>query len=229
MLSKLCLIAVLFTLSGCGADFFPAYKRLATTPDPFSFTSQSAVALNAPITSNAITVSGLTGATSPISVAGPVGANSQFSVNGGAATSTAATVKNGDQVTVTQTSAGTLGTSTVATLTIGNVNGTFTVTTQFVTISSFSAPTQVGSLAQAFATISSLDGVAGTHAISIKDSLNSSNALYSVGDVNGNPTVFTNVTQTVPVLNGLRIFVRNLPSTTTTLTIDGVNQIATFP
>ena len=229
MLSKLCLIAVLFTLSGCGADFFPAYKRLPTTPDPFSFTSQSAVALNAPITSNAITVSGLTGATSPISVAGPVGANSQFSVNGGAATSSATTVKNGDQVTVTQTSAATLGTSTVATLTIGNVNGTFTVTTQLVTIPSFSAPTQVGSLEQAFTTVSSLDGVVGTHVISIKDALNSINAQYSVGDVNGNPTIFTNATETVAVLNGLRIFVRNLPSTTTTLTIDGVNQIATFP
>ncbi len=231
LLGRLCLIALALGMAGCGGvDFFPEFKRAATTPDPFSFTSQTGVAISTPVTSNAITVSGLTGATSPISVTGPTGSASKYSINGATATDVAGTVKNGDTVTVTQTSAANRGTSTISTLTIGNINGTFTTTTQLVTISTFNAPTQVGGLSQAFATITSIDGIVGTHQISIKDSINSSNAQYSVGDVNGNATAFINVNETVANLNGLRVFVRNVPSATTvtTLTIDGVSQDVTL-
>ena len=226
----ICLVALLFALTGCGSvDWFPKYVRPPTTPDPFTFTAQANVAVNAPITSNSITVSGLTADSSPISITGTA-SNSQFSINGATATSVATNVKNGDQVTVIQTSAATPDTTTTSTLTIGNVNGTFALTTELVVINPFSTATLVGGFAQAFATLTSFDGIAGTHLITITDSANSGNAQFSVGDINGNPTIFTTAPQTVPILNGLRIFVRNLSSTTnvTTLTIDGASSNVTL-
>jgi hypothetical protein len=197
---------------------------LPTTPDPFTFSSQVGVATGTKVTSNSITVSGLTGDSSPISISGATG--SEYTVNGTAATA-AGTVKNGDVVTVSHTSSSALGTSTVSTLSIGNVNGTFTSVTQTVQTLAFLAPVQVGQFLQASASIVSVDGILGTHKISIADSNSSSNAQYELADVNDVPiTAFTNSTLTIPVLNGLRIIVRNLPSATsvtTTLTIDGVN------
>jgi|GEM_PF-2456727 len=228
---RLCLAALLLVLTAaCGADFFPAYHRPATTPDQFTFQAQTGVAVGTPITSNAITVAGLTADSSPISVVSPSGSTASYAINGAAATSQAGTVKNGDQVTVILTSASAPGITGSATLTIGNVSGTFTVTTELVAPLVFSAPTLVGNLAQTFATVVSFDGVVNTHQISIRDSLNSGNAVYAIGDATGNPTAFTNLPETVAVLNGVRIFVRNVPSsaTVTTLTIDGVNSNVTL-
>lgn len=94
-----------------------------TTPDPFSFTSQTGVALNTVITSNTITVSGIN-ASATVSVSGGA-----YSINGGAYTSAAGTVDNGDTVNVRLTSSSSLSTTTIATLTIGGVSGAFSVTT----------------------------------------------------------------------------------------------------
>ncbi|KQC10271.1 MAG: hypothetical protein APR62_12305 [Smithella sp. SDB] len=95
-----------------------------TTPDQFTFTDQTGVALSAVITSNTITVSGINAA-APISITGGM-----YSINGGTYTSGSGTVNNGNTVTVQLTSSGSYSTTTNATLTIGGVSDTFSVTTQ---------------------------------------------------------------------------------------------------
>ena len=230
-----CLILLMLILSGCGEiEWFPTYQRLPTTPNDFSFTAKSGVEKASQITSDVVTVAGLTADSSPVSVTGSVGSNSKYSVNNGTATDVAGTVKNGDTVTVTHTSANALGTPTESTLSIGVVSAKFVSTTRFLEKPVFTSPTQVGgvtegTLMQASATIISLDGAVGTHVISIKDSINSGRAVYSVSD-DFEPGVFTTATQTIPVLNTMMIFVRGLAPTTsapvtTTLTIDGLDTV----
>jgi hypothetical protein len=100
-------------------------------PAAFTFTDQTGVPTSTLVESNTITVSGMdTGRTTPINVSG-----GEYSINGGAYTSVAGTVQNGDSVKVRQLSAATGATSTIATLTLGQVSdgtlvsGTFTVRT----------------------------------------------------------------------------------------------------
>jgi plastocyanin len=95
-----------------------------TTPDQFTFTDQTNVTLSTVITSNTITVSGITSAT-PISITGGT-----YSINSGAYKSTSGTVNNGYTVTIHLTSSGNYSTTTNATLTIGGISDTFSVTTQ---------------------------------------------------------------------------------------------------
>jgi hypothetical protein len=106
---------------------FAVMEPVGTTPDPFNFTPQTGVALNTVITSNTITVSGIN-APSPVSITGGT-----YSINGGAYTSGGAvTVNNADTVTVRVISAGTNLSPRTATLTIGGVSGSFSVTTMAV-------------------------------------------------------------------------------------------------
>lgn len=95
-----------------------------TTPDPFYFMDQTNAGLNTVITSNSITVSGITGPT-PISIS-----QGAYSINGGTFNTTSGTVYNGQNVRVQLTSATTYSTSKNATLIIGGVSDTFTVTTK---------------------------------------------------------------------------------------------------
>ena len=94
-----------------------------STPDQFTFFDQTGVAPNITITSNTITVSGINTA-ADISITGGT-----YSINGGSYTSSSGTVNNGDTVTVRQTSSGSYPVKTDATLTIGGVSDTFSVTT----------------------------------------------------------------------------------------------------
>jgi hypothetical protein len=94
-----------------------------TTPDPFTFTDQTNVALNTMVTSNTITVSGIN-APAAISITGGT-----YKINSGSYTNASGTVNNGDTVTLQQTSSKNYSTKTDATLTIGGVSGTFSVTT----------------------------------------------------------------------------------------------------
>jgi len=103
---------------------FLEYEPADTTPDPFTFTDQTGVALSTVTTSNIITVSGIDVAT-PISITGGT-----YAINGGSYTSTSGTVSNGDTVTVQLNSSGRYFTTTNTTLTIGGVSGIFSVTTQ---------------------------------------------------------------------------------------------------
>jgi hypothetical protein len=104
-------------------DFWE-YEPADTTPDQFTFTDQTGVALSSVITSNTITVAGINAAAA-ISITGGT-----YSINSGSYTSADGTVNNGDTVTVQQTSSGSYSTTTDATLTIGGVSDTLSVTTQ---------------------------------------------------------------------------------------------------
>ncbi len=101
-----------------------------TTPDAFSFVAQSAVALNAPITSNTITITGIN-SPSPITVTGgsySLGCTATF-------TGAAGTVNNGQTVCVRHTSSGASGMTVATTLTVGGVASAFTSTTIGLTCS----------------------------------------------------------------------------------------------
>ncbi len=94
-----------------------------TTPDPFSFTDQTDVDRNQIIESNSLTLQGVDAST-PISIS--VG---EYSIDGGAFTNTDGNIDNGQSFTVRVTSASQLNTTVDATLTIGGVSDTFSVTT----------------------------------------------------------------------------------------------------
>ena len=96
-----------------------------TTPDAFRFTDRTNVALSTEYKSNAITVSGINTAT-PISITG----GGTYSIGGGTYTSVSGTVVDGNTVKVKKVSASTYSTTESATLTIGGVSDTFSVTTQ---------------------------------------------------------------------------------------------------
>ena len=95
-----------------------------TTPNAFTFTNMTSVAVNTVTTSAPITVSGIN-APAPISITGGT-----YSIEGGAFTSAAGTVANGESVAVRHTSAPLSGSLTTTTLTIGGVSGAFTSTTE---------------------------------------------------------------------------------------------------
>ncbi len=99
------------------------YCLCDTTPEAFTFTDQTDVALNTLVTSNTITVAGID-TVAPISIVGGT-----YAINGGSYTSASGNVINGDTLTVQQTSSGSNSTTTDATLTIGGVSDTFSVTT----------------------------------------------------------------------------------------------------
>ncbi|MDT8426755.1 MAG: hypothetical protein RQ733_12380, partial [Methyloprofundus sp.] len=94
-----------------------------TTPSQFSFIDQVDVALSTPVNANNLVITGIN-ATTPISVSG-----GQYAVNGGSFTASPGTVNNNDAVQVRQTSSASYATASHATLTIGGVSDTFTVTT----------------------------------------------------------------------------------------------------
>jgi hypothetical protein len=111
------------TIGGVSDTFTSTTLAADTTPNAFTFTDQSGVAINSTITSNAITVSGInTGAA--ISITGGT-----YSIAGGAYTSATGTVTNGQTVTVRHTSSSSFSTAVNTTLTIGGISDTFTSTT----------------------------------------------------------------------------------------------------
>jgi hypothetical protein len=108
----------------CGTtSSFSEFAVVETIPDPFAFTDQTGVALNALITSNPISVTGINAAV-PISVI-----DGEYSINDGPFTSAAGTASNGDSIMVRVMSSDAYSTTVDATLSIGGVIGTFSVTT----------------------------------------------------------------------------------------------------
>lgn len=94
-----------------------------TTPNQFTFTDQTGVTPGQQVTSNSITLAGIT-CGAAISITGGT-----YSVNGGAYTSASGTVNNGDTVSVRLAASGSYGVTTSAILTIGGVSDTFSATT----------------------------------------------------------------------------------------------------
>lgn len=98
-----------------------------TTPDQFSFTDQSGVALSATITSAAVTITGIDAAAA-ITVSGA--STPLYSINGGAFTADAGTVVVGDSVRARHTSSASYLTAVNTVVTIGGVSDTFTSITE---------------------------------------------------------------------------------------------------
>ena len=185
---------------GSVSDTFSVTTRAVppdTTPDPFTFTDQTGMPLNTVITSNTITVSGISAA-AVISITGGT-----YSINGGAYVNTVGTVNNNDTVTVQQTSAGNYVTKTDATLTIGGLSDTFSVTTlaapadmtpePFTFNDQVDAPLSTGIMSNTI----TVSGISSPTPISITGgtySINGGTYVNTVGTVNNNDTITVQVT-----------------------------------
>ncbi len=110
-------------IAGFLAPFSVTTVNPDVTPDPFAFTALADQPVATLETSNEVTIAGVDIPVA-ISVAG-----GEYSVNAGAWTSAPGTVANGDHVQVRLTSAGTLSTTTIATLTVSSFSAGFSVTT----------------------------------------------------------------------------------------------------
>jgi hypothetical protein len=98
-------------------------------PNEFFFIDASSVALTSLQTSNTIIVSGLgSGVTVDVTLSGD--ASSEVQRNSGVWTSGAVVAVNGDTFAVRHTSSASFAAAVTTTLTIGDVSGTFTSTTQ---------------------------------------------------------------------------------------------------
>jgi hypothetical protein len=100
-----------------------AISGRSNNPNPFSFSDQAGANLAISVVSDAITISGLSGMAA-VSVSG-----GEYSVNGGAYTASPGTVVNGDQIRARVTTAPTFGATVNATVSVGGVTDTFSVTT----------------------------------------------------------------------------------------------------
>ena len=116
-----CLFASV-ALQGCAARA-SSTPPAGSAPDSFKFASVTNAALSSRYTSNSITISG---AATPVAIT-IVGGT--YSKNGAAATALAGTVVNGDTVTVSLMSGAANNVAVTATLTIGGLVTSFTVTT----------------------------------------------------------------------------------------------------
>ena len=148
-------------------------KLAGTYPDTFSFTTQTGMPLSTSITSNPITVTGIS-SPAPISIT-----NGEYSIStdGGGTWSAysstiPATVGVNDQVKVRQTSSPSNSTLTTATLTIGGVSGAFDVTT-----AASGDPNASGLVSWWKAEDNAYDSVGGNHGTAING------ATYAAGKV----------------------------------------------
>ncbi|MBN8995376.1 MAG: hypothetical protein J0H94_09125 [Rhizobiales bacterium] len=96
-----------------------------TTPDPFTFTDQTNVALNTLTTSNSINITGIAGGVS-VSVSGA--GSPQFSIAGGAWT-TSGTITNGQSLQLRLTSNAAQSTANVVDIMVGTASDNWSVTT----------------------------------------------------------------------------------------------------
>jgi peptidyl-Asp metalloendopeptidase len=110
------------------------------TPNPFSFVSQTNVALSASIISAPVTIAGITGA-APVSVT-----NGEYSVGCSSPyTAAAGTILNGQPLCLRHTSSGINATTVTTVVTVGGVSSSFSSTTLAAadtTPNSFSFPAQ---------------------------------------------------------------------------------------
>ncbi len=187
------------------------------TPDAFVFTDQIGITLNSVITSNSITVTGIN-TTTAISVSG-----GDFSINNGSFSSVSRTVNNGDLVAIRLTASSAYNTTTQATLTIGGVSDTFSVTTLDTPIDNtpdaFVFTDQIGITLNSVITSNSITvtGINTTTAISVSGGeFSINNGSYSAGSrtVNNGDLV------------AIRLTASSTYNTTTqaTLTIGGVSD-----
>lgn len=114
---------VKFLSSSGTVDELVSTNVIRMIPDEFAFAPQSNATTNTLVTSNSVTISGLTAAAAVVIVGG------EYSINGGAFTNLPGNVTNGQSIRVRLTSPAQGGASVAANLTIGGVVGAFNVTT----------------------------------------------------------------------------------------------------
>lgn len=207
-----------------------AFLQLAdTTPDAFSFAPQTSIDRNVSLTSNSITIAGINTQVR-VSVSGgdySVGCNGTF-------TSASGSLQPNQSVCVRHSTSTEFNTSTVTTLTIGGIAGTFTSTTRVAdtTPDAFSFTDQMGVELNALVTSNPviISGIEAPASISVTDLMHPSNAndgQYSIGCTG----TFTSAAGSI--INGQSVCVRLTASSAygtaagTTLTVGGVSDIFT--
>jgi hypothetical protein len=114
------------TLSvGAGSGTF-SVETQDRTPSALTFASVTGAALNTVVTSDPVTISGITGS---VPVAVEAAFSAAYRINGGTWVSTPGTVQDGDTVSVRFVSANAYATERSVGLTVGTVSGAFSVTT----------------------------------------------------------------------------------------------------
>ena len=206
------------TIGGVSDVFTSATISEDMTPDTFTFVDQADVALNTPVSSNPVTVSGINSPTAITVIGG------EYQVNSAVFTAVAGTVNAGDIVIVRHTSSAAVATATDTTLTIGGVTDVFTSTT-------LGGDTSPGVFTFVDQTDVALNTPVSSNRITISG-INSPTAIsVSSGEYQINTGTFTAVTGTVN--NGDSVVVRHTSSATvatatdTTLTIGGVSDVFT--
>jgi hypothetical protein len=210
------------TVGGVSASF--TATTVDTVPDPFSFSPATAQQPRTTATSS-VTITGIDSST-PISITGGT-----YSINGGAFTSSAGTVTNGQSVTVAVAASGSQNTTTSATLNVGGVSGSFSVTTWNTTPNAFSLGTTTAShnIRTLTCTASSsvtITGITGPASISISGasvpaatySINGGAATSSSGTITNGSSV--TVTATAPYSRALT----TTPQPEATLSVGGVSS-----
>lgn len=121
---QILILSFIAFLASCGGGGSGGDKNTDSIPDSFSFAAQTNADLSSEVISNTITIAGIN-KEADISIS----AGSAYSIGSAAFTSVPGKVNSGQTVRVKVTTAATPGTNKTATLTIGGVNGTYSVTT----------------------------------------------------------------------------------------------------
>lgn len=189
-----------------------------TTPDAFSFTDQTDVAVSTLTTSNTLTITGMDAGTA-ISVSG-----GEMSINSGAFTTSATTIDPSDTVALRVTSSASNSTASNVTLTIGTVSDIWTVTTVAgagdTTPDAFSFTDQTDVAVSTLTTSNTITvtGIDAATAISVTG-----------GEMSINSGAFTSSSSTVSVNDTVQLRVTSSASNSTavnvTLDIGGVTDI----
>lgn len=189
-----------------------------TAPTAFSFTSQTAVAMNSLIESSAITVAGINAAAAiSISSGGEYAVSTDGGASWGSWSSAAGTVAVNNKVKIRQTSSSNPGVTTMVTLTIGGVTGKFVVTTgnpvtpslTFTPVTNAPANTSVSGM-PFFATSNAIS-VTADSTISITGGITPD---YQVSTDNGVSWSTASNTTPATVATGNLVRVRVVPATT---------------
>lgn len=111
------------TIGGVAAVFTVTTIAQDTTPDSFGFTSQKDAEPEVVVTSDVVTITGINDSADVTIIGG------LYAINGGAFTSDPGTITTGQTLTLQVTSSGHAETEVTATVTVGGVEGAFSVTT----------------------------------------------------------------------------------------------------
>ena len=209
------------TVGGVSATFSVTTAALVgiSTPNAFSFVPQNNVPLSTLIDSPPVIISGINVA-SPVTVFG-----GQYAINGGAFTAGAGSITNGQTLAVRVLSSASFGTSTSATVNVGGVAATFTVTTERTNSTpnafSFTPQTNVPARNAVLSNVVIITGINSASPVSIVGGLYAINGgafTAAAGSVTNNQTIVVQLVASV-ITDGSGV-------ATATLTVGGVS--ATF-